>query len=268
MRLASCCCLLLALAACGERTAAPQADTPLRLEGMPAEPAPTPAAAPAAPPVVAAAVSDRHAAEAAGWRTAFELRLPALAEPAARRVRRAAEAWLFQGLVEPRASFAETAAEAQRILAADAPHPGAGDPWYCERAVVATRLGGGWLALARSERSSAGAGASERIEGMVVAVDEVRALTLDEIVPPERQEALRAILAGELRRARGLPADGPLTELIASDAELPIPQPLIDDEGARFVWNAYEIAQREAGAFTVRLAAERLRPLLAADPWR
>lgn len=260
---AAICIIAAALAGCGDRPAAaapaPSADGP----SAPAAAAPAPPPAPPAPPV-----DEHYEADASGWRVSFRLALPELPEPSARRVRRACEAWLFQGLVAPRATFAETAAEAHRLLVADTPHPGAGDPWFAERAVVAAHLGAGWLALGRSDSSFAGgAHGNAKTEGLVVDVAEVRALTLDEVVPPERQPALRALLAREFRRARQLPADGPLTSEIAADADLPIPLPLIEAGGARFVWNPYEIAPFGEGAFEVRLAAEALRPLLARDPW-
>jgi hypothetical protein len=213
-------------------------------------------------------VDEHITADDAGWRVDFRLKLPALPATPSRRARRACEAWLFQGLVVPRGAFEESVKAAHQLLITDTPHVGAADTWYAERAVVATRLGGGWLALSRSDNSFAGgAHPNSRIEGLVVQVDEVRALTLDEVVPLDRQEALRRVLAGELRRIRGLPADGPLTSAIGSDAELPIPMPLIVDDGARFVWNAYEIAPYSDGAFEVRLPVSQMRAFLACDPW-
>lgn len=271
--LSVCAAAVLALSGCGERppaaASAPAAPTAASAGGAPSAPA---AAAESAPPArpgaMSAAVSDRFAAEEAGWRVAFRLELPPLPEASARRIRRACEAWLFQGLVAPRATFAESAAEAHRLLIADTPHVGAADTWYAERAVIATRLGGGWLALSRSDSSFAGgAHANTKLEGLVVQVDEVRALTLDEVVAPERQPALRRLLAGELRTLRKLPADGPLTSEIATDDDLPIPLPVIGDAGARFVWNPYEIAPYSEGAFEVSLPAAQVGAFLARNPW-
>lgn len=270
-RLAAPACILavIACAGCGGRpqaSAAPPAPSPVAAAEAATAPVAAPSA-PAAPPVMAPAVDERFALDEAGWRVSFHLALPALPEPAARKVRRACEAWLFQGLVAPRGDFAESAREAHRLLVSDTPHAGT-DPWYAERAVLATRLGGGWLALSRSDGSFAGGErANAKLEGLVVEVDGVRALELDEIVPAERQPDLRRLLAQELRRQRQLPASGPITSVVASDDELPIPLPIIGDAGARFVWNAYEIAPAADGAFAVELPAAQLKPLFARDPW-
>lgn len=267
---------VLALAGCGER--APEGQATVTKPALTAASAPraasgstTPApvkAASTGPVVLAQPVDDRFAAEEAGWRVSFHLSLPALPEASARRVRRACEAWLFQGLIAPRASFAESAQEAHKLLIADNPHVGAADAWYAERAVLATHLGGGWLALSRSDGSFAGgAHPNSKLEGLIVQVDEVRALTLDEVVPAAQQPILRRQLALALRQARKLPAEGPLTSEVATDDDLPIPLPVIQADGARFVWNPYEIAPYSDGAFEVVLSAAQLRPLLAANPW-
>jgi hypothetical protein len=275
-RLPVCILGILALAGCGDRAAgvasAPAQKIPagtasaVAAPRASAPPAPAPAApAPVAPP--SAPVDDRFAADESGWRVAFQLTLPALPEASAHRVHRACEAWLFQGLIVPRGTFAESAQEAHKLLITDNPHAG-NDPWYAERAVVATHLGGGWLALSRSDSSFAGGEhPNSRLEGLVVQVDEVRALTLDEVVQPDQQPALRRLLALALRQARNLPADGPLTSVITTDDELPIPLPIIQTDGARFVWNPFEIAPFSEGAFEVVLSAAQLRPLLIANPW-
>ena len=69
-------------------------------------------------------------------------------------------------------------------------------------------------------------------------------------------------------RVRGLPPDGPLTSAIASDAELPIPMPVLTADGVVFTWNAYEIGPFSDGAYRAALPAEAVRGLLARDPWR
>lgn len=266
--------LLVAICAgCGDRAGGTAPGATDRAPETAAVPATAAAAAgtaapPAPPKPPAPPVDDRFAAEESGWRVAFALSLPELPESSARRVRRACEAWLFQGLVTPRSTFAASAAEAHRLLISDTPHTGAGEAWFAERSVVATHLAAGWLALARNDSSFAGgAHGNAKTEGLVVDLADVRALTLDEVVPPEHQPALRALLAQEFRRERQLPADGPLTSEIAADADLPIPLPILDATGARFVWNPYEIAPYSEGAFTVRLPADALRGLLARNPW-
>ncbi len=263
---------VLALAGCGDRApgTAPAVSGPAAepsAAGAPQASAPAASAKPVAPSPPAKPVDDRFAADESGWRVSFQLTLPSLPENSAHRVRRACEAWLFQGLIVPRGSFAESAIEAHKLLITDNPHAGA-EPWYAERSVVATHLGGGWLALSRSDSSFAGGEhPNSRLEGLVVQIDEVRALTLDEVVPPEQQPALRRLLALGLRQARKLPADGPLTSVIATDEDLPIPLPVIQADGARFVWNPFEIAPFSEGAFEVVLSAAQLRSLLAANPW-
>lgn len=270
-RLPVCVLGILTLAGCGDRApgAAPAASGPAAKPSTSAAQASAPAAPakPAAPSVPAKPVDDRFAADESGWRVSFQLALPSLPETSAHRVRRACEAWLFQGLIVPRGSFAESAQEAHKLLMTDNPHAGA-DPWYAERAVVATHVGGGWLALSRSDSSFAGGEhPNSRLEGLVVQIDEVRALTLDEVVLPEQQPVLRRLLALGLREARKLPAEGPLTSVIATDDDLPIPLPVIHADGARFVWNPFEIAPFSEGSFEVVLSAAQLRPLLAANPW-
>jgi hypothetical protein len=223
------------------------------------------AAAPAAP---SDPIDERFATTRDGWRVDYHLRLPALPADTTKRLRRACTAWLFQGLADARPTLAESGEAALTTLIADGGKPAGGEPWYSERAVVTTLQGGGWLALRRSERSFAGgATTTARVESLILELDGVRALTLDEVVPPERQDALRLQLARELRRVRGLPADGPLTSVVASDAELPIPVPLLSVEGARFVWNPYEIGPLSDGAYEVALTVGQVRTALAVDPW-
>jgi hypothetical protein len=213
-------------------------------------------------------VDERFATTRDGWRVDYRLRLPALPAEKARRLHRACTAWLFQGLAEPRPTLNQSGEAALATLIADGGTPVGGEPWYSERAVVATLQGGGWLALRRSERSFAGGGShAARVEGLIIDLDRALALTIDEVVPPERQEALRLHLARELRRVRGLPTDGPLTSVIASDAELPIPVPLLSADGARFVWNPNEIGPLSDGAYEATLAIGQVRGALAIDPW-
>ncbi len=231
---------------------------------------PPPVAAPLPPALAppAAPIDERFATTRDGWRVDYHLVLPALPAEDAKRLRRACTAWLFQGLAEPRPSVEASGEAALATLIADGGTPTGDEPWYSERAVVTTHQGGGWLALSRSERSYAGgAHANGRIESLIVERDGNRALTLDEVVASEHQAALRQLLATALRRSRGLPDDGPLTSEIASDAELPIPVPLIAADGARFVWNPYEIGPYSDGAYEVVIPAGQLRPLLTGDPW-
>jgi len=214
-------------------------------------------------------IDEHFAATRDGWRADFTLRLPALPQAASKGMRRACTAWLFQGLAAPRGTMAETGEAALTALVADGARPTTStEPWYCERSVVATHFGRGWLALRRSDVSFAGgAHPNSRVESMIVELDGVRALDLDEVVPPERQGELRQLLARELRRIRGLSSDGPLTSEVATDADLPIPLPLLTDEGARFVWNPYEIGPYSDGALEIALPAVQMRPFLANDPW-
>ena len=269
MRLITCCpILVLVLAACGERAAPPAttATPPAAPAAVETTPAPV---SPASRPAPAAPVDERFSEAREGWRADFTLRLPALPQHAAKGLHRACTAWLFQGLATPRATMAESGEAALAALIGDGARPtSAPDPWYCERAVVATHYGRGWLALRRSETSFAGgAHPNSRVEALIVDSEAVRALTLDEVVPPDRQAELRLILARELRRIRGLPADGPLTSEVASDADLPIPLPLLTDEGARFVWNPYEIGPYSDGAFEVAVPLAQMRGFLINDPW-
>lgn len=265
---------VLLLAACGGRDAGAGAPAGPGSEvrgpapaaaAAPGEPAASVApAAPAPPEPPAAAVDERFADTRGAWRVDYHLRLPAQPATAQRRLRHACTAWLFQGLAQPRASVAESGEAALATLVAD----GGAEGGASVRTVLATHQGGGWLALCRTDSSSAGGVALNRREGLIVELPEVRALTLDEIVPPERQDELRATLALGIRRTRGLPADGPLTATIASDAELPIPVPLLTAAGALFVWNPYEIAPAADGAYEVELPVAQVRALLAVDPWR
>lgn len=259
------CLPVLLLVACGQESSpGPRPEAPVASDQPPATSVPMPVAS-AAP---AEAIDERFATTRDGWRVDYRLRLPALPPDTSRRLARACSAWLFQGLAEARPTLAESGEAALATLIADGGRPSGGEPWYSERAVVATLQGGGWLALRRSERSFAGgANLTTRLEGLILELDGLRALTLDEIVPAERQPALRLLLAGELRRVRGLPADGPLTTVVASDAELPIPIPLLTAEGARFVWNPYEIGPLSDGAFEAQLDAGQMRHVLAVDPW-
>jgi len=270
------CLPILLLAACGPEAApGPRAsarvEPPAASDQQPATSSQQPAASqqPASSSQPAAeAIDERFATTRDGWRVDYHLRLPALPADTSKRLRRACTAWLFQGLAETRPTMAESGEAALATLIADGGKPAGGEPWYSERAVVAMQQGGGWLALRRSERSFAGgATAAARIESLILELDGVRALTLDEVVPPERQEALRLQLARELRRIRGLPADGPLTSVVASDGELPIPVPLLSAEGARFVWNPYEIGPLSDGVYEATMTAEQVRPSLAVDPW-
>ena len=213
-------------------------------------------------------VDERFTDTRDGWRVDYRLRLPALPADTAKRLRFACNAWLFQGLAQPRASLNESGAAALATLIADGGKPSGGDAWYSERSVVATHQGGGWLALRRSERSFAGgATPTTRVEGLIVELAGVRALTVDEIVPLDRQAGLRLALAAAIRRERKLPAEGPLTSEVANDAELPIPVPLLSAEGAQFVWNPYEIGPLADGAYEVTLPSESLREAFAVDPW-
>jgi hypothetical protein len=274
LRTTSACLLILALASCGDRPvtvsqAAPAtAATASVPVGAPA-PVQTPPESAAAPEAVAEAVADSYSRNADGWRVSFVLNLPALPAAKARTLRRACEAWLFQGLVSPRGDFAASAAEAHRLLVQDTPRGAEGEPWYSERAVHARLVGAGWLSLERDWKEFAGgAHANQRSEGLLVEIAAGRALTIDEVVPADRVDALRALLARELRRVRGLPPDGPLTSAIASDAELPIPMPVLTTDGAVFTWNAYEIGPFSDGAYRATLPAAAVRGLLARDPWR
>lgn len=248
--------------ACGERAEAPAQPPPV-LVATPPPPMP-PAPEPTAQPI-----DERFATTRDGWRVDYQLSLPALPAEQSRRLRRACTAWLFQGLADPRPTIAESGEAALATLIADGGQPGGAEPWYSERAVTATLHGRGWLALRRAERAAAGgAQPTSRLEGLIIAVDDgVRALVLDEVIPPEQQAGLRALLAAQLRQSRGLPADGPLTSEIASDAELPIPLPLLDRDGARFVWNAYEIGPLSDGAYEATVPAAQMRAFLAVDPW-
>ena len=274
------CLPVLLLAACGPETArvespaaggqppSASSQAPATSSQPPATSGQQPAATSQAPAAPAEPIDERFATTRDGWRVDYHLRLPALPAETTKRLRRACTAWLFQGLAEVRPTLAASGEAALATLIADGGKPTGGDPWYSERAVVATLQGGGWLALRRSDRSFAGAAnTTARVESLVIELDGVRALTLDEVVPPDRQAALRLQLAREFRRVRGLPADGPLTSAVASDAELPIPVPLLAAEGARFVWNPYEIGPLSDGAYEVSLTAEQVRAALAVDPW-
>lgn len=269
---------ILALAACGEAarpdTAAP---VPKTLEGMPpavASPA-SPAAAPALPAAEPATPSQaldvRYAQEHDRWRLALTLELPPLPGGSARRIRHACEVWLFQGFTAPGPEgFAPAAKAAHDRLIAESPVPAdtATAPWYDERTVSGTQLGP-WLSLARSMHSyGGGAHPNDRIDGLVVEIDSARALMLDEIVPADRQAALRATLAAALRSAKGIPAGQPLTSDIQKDEDLPIPVPLLSKDGARFIWNRFDIASYADGEFSVSLAPEQMRGVLAVDPWK
>ncbi len=270
MRLIACSPLLvLVLTACGERAAAPAPAPAVQTPPTAVVETPPAAAGQDSRPAPSAPVDERFSETREGWRADFTLRLPALPQHAAKGLHRACTAWLFQGLATPRATMAESGEAALAALIGDGARPtSAPDPWYCERAVVATHYGRGWLALRRSETSFAGgAHPNSRVEALIVDSEAVRALTLDEVVPPDRQAELRLILARELRRIRGLPADGPLTSEVASDADLPIPLPLLSDEGARFVWNPYEIGPYSDGAFEVAVPLAQMRAFLANDPW-
>ncbi len=262
------CLPVLLLAACGPEA---RVEPPAASDQRPAASDQRPAASgqqPAAGQTPAEPIDERFATTRDGWRVDYHLRLPALPADTTKRLRRACTAWLFQGLAEARPTLAESGEAALGTLIADGGKPEGSEPWYSERAVVTTLQGGGWLALRRSERSFAGgATTTARVESLILELDGVRALTLDEVVPPERQEALRLQLARELRRVRGLPADGPLSSVVASDAELPIPVPLLSAEGARFVWNPYEIGPLSDGAYEAVLATEQVRAALAVDPW-
>ncbi len=255
------CLPVLLLAACGPEAAGPRASARVDPPAPSAQP-------PAVSQTPAEPIDERFATTRDGWRVDYHLRLPSLPPDTTRRLRRACTAWLFQGLAEARPTLAESGEAALATLIADGGKPAGGEPWYSERAVVATLQGGGWLALRRSERSFAGgANLTARVESLILELDGVRALTLDEVVPAERQADLRLLLARELRRVRGLPAEGPLTSLVASEAELPIPVPLLSAEGARFVWNPYEIGPLSDGAYEVSLSVGQVRAALAVDPW-
>jgi hypothetical protein len=262
------CLPVLLLAACGPEA---RVDPPAASDQRPAASSQSPAASdqrPAASQAPAEPIDERFATTRDGWRVDYHLRLPALPADTTKGLRRACTAWLFQGLAAPRPTLAESGEAALATLIADGGTPVGGEPWYSERAVVATLQGGGWLALRRSERSFAGGGShAARVEGLIIDLDRALALTIDEVVPPERQEALRLHLARELRRVRGLPTDGPLTSVIASDAELPIPVPLLSADGARFVWNPNEIGPLSDGAYEATLAIGQVRGALAIDPW-
>ncbi len=262
------------LVACGQvrpETPAASSATTVSVQEAPQSAVPAPVVSPLPAPVATpptGPIDERFAVSRDGWRVDYHLRLPALPPGQTKSLRHASIAWLFQGLAQLRPTFAATGEAALATLIADGGKPSGVEPWHSDRAVVATHQGGGWLALSRSESSFAGgAHGNNRIESLIVELDGIRALTLDEIVPPEQQGALRKLLAGELRRVRGLPADGPLTSEIASDADLPIPLPLLDADGARFVWNVYEIAPYSEGAFEVALPAAQARPFLAVNPW-
>lgn len=263
------CLPVLLLAACGPESApGPRATARVEAPAASGQPPATTDQPPAASQTPAEPIDERFATTRDGWRVDYHLRLPALPAETTKGLRRACTAWLFQGLAAARPTLAESGEAALATLIVDGGKPTGGEPWYSERAVVSTLQGGGWLALRRSERSFAGGEtATARVESLILELDGVRALTLDEVVPPERQEALRLQLARELRRVRGLPADGPLSSVVASDAELPIPVPLLSAEGARFVWNPYEIGPLSDGAYEAVLATEQVRAALAVDPW-
>lgn len=266
MRRLACLPLVLCIAACGP--GAPSTSS-ARVEVPAAQTAPAVVSAPApAPAALVAPIDERFATTREGWRVDYHLRLPALQPEQVKGLRHACTAWLFQGLATPRPTLAASGEAALAALIADGGKPDGTGPWFSERAVVAMHQGGGWLALRRSESSCAGQPhANSRIESLIIKLAGVRALTLDEVVPPERQGGLRLLLAAELRRSRGLPADGPLTSEIASDAELPIPVPLLNAQGARFLWNPCEIGPYSDGEYEVVLSAAQVRGFLAVNPW-
>lgn len=261
---------------------APAAPAPPPAAALPAVPAPaaaqpsapTPAAAPARAPAAASAgvlsppvaAQSVHAAD--GWAVAFSLDLPALPAAIAAPVRRLCEGWLFQGLVAPEGDFDGAARAALALLVRDSPAPaGAAGAFYCRRAIRARHHDLGWLSLERTWEEAAGGAASLRTEGIIVDLDGIRPLPLDEIVDAERQGALRRLLATALRRQLGLPDAAPITSAVADDTALPVPVPVLTGSGAVFVWNAFEIAEGDRGAFRVELPADALRGLLVRDPW-
>lgn len=272
LRLALPTAAILVCAGCGgdarPAAAAPAgAPVPAKLEGMP--PATAPAAQPAAPagtPV--AAVDSSFARERDGWRVAFALTLPALSEPAAHRIRRAAEGWLFQGYEQKPGDVAAAGAAALDKLVIENPRPaGAGAAWYVERTVAGARVGP-WLSLTRTLKEQAGPdAASTRSDALVIDAGTAQALTIDELVPADRQAALRAALAAALRAARGIPAGSPISSEVARDEDLPIPVPTLTAAGARFVWNPFEIGPAADGAYVAELPRDQVRGLLSADPW-
>ena len=209
------------------------------------------------------ATDERFATTRDGWRVDYRLRLPAVTPAQAKRLRRACIAWLFQGQAAPRPTVAASGEAALATFIADG-GAGSGSERFSERSVEATHRGGGWLALCRRERSSSG---GNRSEALIVELDDVRALTLDEIVPPARQAGLRLLLAAELRRSRNLPASGPLTTDVASDTDLPIPVPLLSADDARFVWNPGELSPVSDGAYEAMLTSAQLRGVFAVELW-
>lgn len=273
LALASC---LLALAGCGD---APRAATgtppPQHLEGMPAEGASPAAAAEAAPEPVQTEPSppldERYAQEHDQWRLSMALELPGLPGTSARKIRHACVVWLFQGFAPPAAEGFDAAAKAAHDrLAQESPVPAdtASKPWYDERSVTGTTIGP-WLSLSRNMNSfGGGAHPNTRVDGLIVEVATARALMLDEIVPAERQAGLRTALATAIRTAKGIAGDAPLTNDIQHDADLPIPVPLLDKDGARFVWNRFDIGAYADGEFTATLPAAQAAGFFALDPWK
>jgi hypothetical protein len=246
---------------CADQTRPPASlpPPPLVLEGMPESAArPTPAAA--------APVDERFVRERAGWRTSFRLALPALDEPAAHRIRRAAQHWLFQDFEVLPGGVAASGAAALDKLVIEQAVP-AGGARALERAVIGVRIGP-WLSLVRTlNEPGRDGGASVREDALIVEAANGSALTVDEVVPPVRQAALRSALAAALRSARKLAVGAPLSSGLASDQELPIPLPSLTASGARFVWNPSDLATAAEGAFAVELPRDAVRSLLVLDPW-
>lgn len=268
IRRASLAACILALAACGDQ---PQPRSqPLVLEGMPPETSArtTAGSATSAPAGPAAPVDAKFSRERDHWRTSFTLTLPSLPEPAASRVRRAAEVLLFQGYEVKAGDFAATgeAALTKRLIEDPVPADASTTPWYVERSVTGSIVGE-WLTLTRVMREYAGGEhANEREDALVIALANGHALDFDALIPAERQEALRTALAAALRTRLNIPAGKQIANL-TSDAELPIPLPALTPAGVRFVWNPIELGTSDKDAFVVELPRDVARGLLAFDPW-
>lgn len=189
---------------------------------------------------------------------AFTLRLPALAEPMAHRIRRAAMSWLFQDYaVLPGGVTASGMAALDKLVIEHPRASGVTTAMSVERAVVCHRFGS-WLSLTRTLSEPTGNGGLLVMEdALIVVVDTGSALTIDEVVPPARQSALRSALVAAMRGARK----------IAMDPNLPIPLPTLTANGARFVWNPSDLAEAADGAFVAELPCDAVRGLLAVDPW-
>jgi hypothetical protein len=175
---------------------------------------------------------------------------------------------LLAGLELPRGEIQGQAEALRDRLVRDRAAAGGTGTWR-----VARRAGTVWqgpallcLSLGIEEESGAGGNAAASVP-LVIDVSTLRALTLDELVPPPAQPALQDLLVRRIREQRRMPAEAPLSAQGLLVDRPAMPMPFVDAAGLRFVWNAGELAPRDQGPLAVTLTRLEAAAYLAVDPW-